>query len=279
MKTSPQRPAHQQATRPAFTLIELLVVIAIIAILAAMLLPALAKAKEKAKGINCLSNMKQTSIAMRMYVDDNNGIFTPLHESRAGHTAAWYPFDAGSFVVGNPNAVFWEDRLRLEKYAPARKMFDCPSMQWLAVKAAGGSASSNNTLGIGINWPEIGITVNITLSPGAIKESSVAKPVDCLIFADAGAATLATKDLKSDLWIEDKEYDVVLGLIGTGCSYFRSPSGGANFTSGDARALPRHSKRVNAGFVDGHAASMRNSALGWEQPRVSPAALWARDHN
>src|SRR5438067_6389892 len=83
----------KEFARFGFTLIELLVVIAIIAILAAMLLPALGRAKEKARRIQCLNNLKQLQLCWHMYADDNGGVVPPNEND---HDVE----NAGSWIVG-----------------------------------------------------------------------------------------------------------------------------------------------------------------------------------
>src|SRR5262249_21768510 len=96
----------------AFTLIELLVVIAIIAILAALLLPALASAKDKALRTTCIGNMKQMCVTVRMYADDNNDYLAWPNWDGGNNTAApvngrgWlYTITGG--VIPNPTALPW----------------------------------------------------------------------------------------------------------------------------------------------------------------------------
>ena len=113
-----------------FTLIELLVVIAIIAILAAMLLPALGKAKQKAQAILCMSNTKQLTLGWIMYADDNHDFIAEVDNNQAAGTLAeWQKHWCGGVMNDYFNCIN-TDTIKegeLWPYAKNLNVFKCPS--------------------------------------------------------------------------------------------------------------------------------------------------------
>lgn len=209
---------------PGFTLIELLVVIAILAILAALLLPALSNSKAAGKRAQCLSNLRQMEVAAQVYVQDNSGSYPPAYSyATENDVNISYAWDLTT-IDGNPKRVIpgllWGGQGNIA-------IQQCPSFTGSANWSADPYTGYNyNTSYIGHGQYEA--------TPEPAKDAAVLHPAKTVIFGDGQYSGGADKFMRAP-------------FPNPGDQFWGRAAGTQGF---------RHQKRSNAAFCDGHAESL-----------------------
>lgn len=249
--------------RRGFTLIELLVVIAIIAILAAILFPVFAQAREKARAIACLSSTKQIGIGQMMYMQDYDESTLPAHMDYTDQ-------QVGTFTGNglNNQVADWKRYWHyiIQPYVKNHRVFVCASQtsktgpDWAddAEGVRGGTG-----IGYGINDPMT------TWGGSTVNYANLSRPADTVMFSDAGALTIGAD---SEMWNSNQaaraafkanpdNYKGPGGYNAAASARFENPHRSAWDAGGDAALFPvaRHNGFCNVIFFDGHAKAIRLS--------------------